>query len=453
MKIRNWLLISALFLVLPVSFAQEVVEKILNNGIKVIVREDHRSPVVVNMVWYKAGSMDELNGTTGVAHVLEHMMFKGTQKYGQGEFSKIVAALGGRDNAFTSYDYTAYFQQIQSKHLEKMMELESDRMQHLLLEEGEFEKEIKVVREERRLRTEDNPKALLGEQTRAAAFIAHPYHRPIIGWMNDLENMKVTDAKAWYDKYYTPKNATIVIVGDVKANDVFALAEKYFGGIESREVLQTRPQIEPEQKGVRRIFVKAPAENPVLYLVFKVPGLTDIEKDTDFYALDTLAAVLAGYDNARLLSKLVREKKIASTISADYSAPSRGPAVFTFAGIPLGKTTVLDLEKAILKEIDLIAQKGISEKELSRVKSQLIASQVYKRDSLFWQAMDMGALETVGIGYQNMERLIEKLKEVTPEQVKAVATKYFKEDSLTVGTLIPLPLEKSKKETAIAVRH
>ncbi|MCL1887169.1 MAG: insulinase family protein [Betaproteobacteria bacterium] len=425
----------------------------LANGMKVVVREDSRSPAVVHMIWYRAGSMDETSGTTGVAHVLEHMMFKGTEKYGEGEFSKIVASLGGQDNAFTSRDYTAYFQQIQSSRLERMMELEADRMRHLLLMPEAFGKEMKVVMEERRWRTEDQPAALLDEAVSAVALMAHPYRWPVIGWMNDLENMTVADARNWYERWYMPNNATMVVVGNVVAEDVFALAKKHFGRIPSREIVHTRPQTEPDQQGMRRVIVKAPAENPMVVLAFKAPSLKEVEKDQDVYALDVLSAILDGYDNARLSASLVRKDKVASSVAANYFALERGPALFTLIAVPLGKTETPELEKRLRAEIAKIAKEGVSQAELERVKMQIIASQIYKRDSLFGQALEIGVLEMSGVGYRQMDRMIEKLKAVTSADVQSVAARYFGDDSLTVGTLVPLPLNPGKRPPQVPIRH
>ena len=455
MKFQN-ILTGFLFFVLGVHgtlYAQEARDITLENGMKIIVREDSRSPVVVHMVWYRTGSMDETSGTTGVAHVLEHMMFKGTEKHGQGEFSRIVASLGGRDNAFTGRDYTAYFQQIQSGQLERMMELEADRMKNLRLTAEAFSREIQVVMEERRLRTEDQPASLLDEAVHAVAFMAHPYRWPVIGWMNDLENMTVFDAENWYKRWYTPNNATMIVVGDVKAETVFAQAKKHFGNISTREVIPTRPQTEPTQKGMRRITVRAPAENPMVLLAFKVPTLQNIEQDQDVYALDVLSAILDGYDNARLPAKLVRRDRVASEVAVDYDAPSRGPALFTLAAVPLGKTEMPELEKRLRAEIVQIAKEGVSQAELERVKMQIISSQIYKRDSIFGQAMEIGVLEMTGVGYRNMGRVIEKLKGVTAQDVQSVATRYFGDEALTVGILVPLPLDHVKKPSQLQLRH
>jgi zinc protease len=333
------------------------------------------------------------------------------------------------------------------------MELEADRMQGLLLTPEAFEKEVKVVMEERRWRTEDQPTALLNEAVYATAFMAHPYHWPIIGWMSDLESMQVGDAENWYTHWYAPNNATMVVVGDVKAEAVFSLAQKHFGAISSREVRPSRPQTEPVQHGIRRVSVKAPAENPMLLLAFKVPMLKDVEKDQDVYALDVLSAILDGYDNARLSAKLVRKDKVASGVSAEYSALSRGPALFTLAAIPLGGIQIPELEKRLRTEIARIAKEGVSSSELERVKMQIVSSQIYKRDSLFGQAMEIGVLEMTGTGYRQMDRVIEKLKSVTSDEVQSVAARYFGDDALTVGTLIPLPLDTEKKPLEVSLRH
>jgi zinc protease len=446
-----WL--SALAFVPPAVQAQPAQEFMLKNGMKVIVKEDHRAPTVAHMIWYKVGSVDEQNGTTGVAHVLEHLMFKATDKLKSGEFSKRVAALGGRENAFTSKDYTAYFQQIEKSRLEKVMELEADRMANLQFNQDEFAKEIRVVMEERRWRTEDQPTALLYESLNSTAFVAHPYHHPIVGWMNDLEHMTVQDAKTWYERWYAPNNATMVVSGDVKAQEVRALTEKHFGKIVAKRLPLRKPQQEPAQRGIRRVSVKAPAENPYVTLAFKVPALRDVEKDQEVYALEVLAAVLDGYDNARLNAKLVRTERVANSVGAGYSSIARGPVLFLLDGTPARGTTTEQLEKLLRAEVERIAKEGVSEEELQRVKTQLIAGQIYKRDSIFGQAMEIGAIEMTGISHTNIDLIIEKLKTVTPQQVQQVAQKYFGDDALTVATLIPLPLSEKKPPPPAGMRH
>jgi zinc protease len=419
----------------------------LANGLRIIVQEDKRAPTVAHMIWYRIGSMDELSGTTGVAHVLEHMMFKGTKKLKPGDFSAKVAALGGRDNAFTSKDYTAYFQQIEKSRLEDVMALEADRMQNLTMDKAEFAKEINVVMEERRLRTDDQPISKVFEALNATAFVAHPYRNPIVGWMDDLKNMTAADALAWYERWYAPNNATMVVTGDVDAKQVFVLAEKYFGKIPVKTLPKTKPQNEPQQVGIRRVVVQAPAENPYLVLAYKAPTLRDVEKDDDVHALDVLSAVLDGYDNARLPAKLVRTDRVATSAGSSYDNTSRGPSLFMLMGVPAQGTTTEQLEQRLRDEVTRIAKEGVSASELNRVKRQLIASQVYKRDSIFGQAMEIGGMEMAGISYKLTDRIIEKLAAVTPEQVQIVANKYFTDDQLTVASLVPLPVDASQKKT------
>lgn len=428
-------------------------ETTLKNGLKVVVKEDRRAPTAVQMVWYRTGSIDEVDGSSGLAHALEHMMFKGTPSIGPGEFNKRVAAAGGRDNAFTSRDYTAYFQQVPKEKLEEMMQLEADRMRHLTVDPKEFAQEIKVIMEERRMRTDDNPHAKLFEQMNAVAWQAHPYRRPIIGWMNDLENMTAADAKDWYERWYRPNNATLVVVGDVDHQAVFKLAEQYYGPMEARPVPQTRPQIEPEQKGERRVVVKAPAELPMLFLGWKAPVLREVDKEVDPYALEMLAAILDGYDAARLNKRLVREQKIALSADAGYDSTGRGPAMFYLTGSPAEGKTVAELEAALKGEIARIQKEGVSDAELKRAKAQLEAAQTYKLDSMMGQAMEIGQAEVIGFSWRDTARMIARAQQVTAAQVQAVAKKYFSDDTLTVGILDPQALDGKPRRPAVPIKH
>lgn len=450
MKLRiKTLLVAVSMLLAPViALAAQTQEFTLKNGMKIIVNEDHRAPTVAHMIWYRIGSIDERNGTTGTAHALEHMMFKGTKHLKPGEFSRRVAQMGGRENAFTSKDYTAYFQQIEKSHLEAVMALEADRMANLVFDKEEFGREIRVIMEERRLRTDDQPQAMLYEALMATAYAAHPYRNPIIGWMDDLENMTVEDVKAWHEHWYAPNNATMVVSGDVDAKQVQRLAEKYFSKIKPKTLVRTRPQNEPEQKGIKRVTVKAPAENPYVMLAFKVPALRDADKDEEPLALDVLAAVLDGYDNARLGARLVRTDRVANEVGASYSGVARGPVQFILDGTPAAGTTTEQLEGYLRAEVARIAKEGVSEDELKRVKTQLIASQIYKRDSVFGQAMEIGVMEMSGHSWKDIDRLIARLRDVTPQQVQAVAQKYFGDDALTIGTLVPLPMTDKDKQPA-----
>lgn len=428
-------------------------ETTLANGLKVVVKEDRRAPSVVHMVWYRAGSVDETDGTSGVAHVLEHLMFKGTKNLPSGEFNKRVAAAGGRDNAFTNLDYTAYFQQVPSRALPQMMALEADRMVNLELTADEFAKEIKVVMEERRWRTDDKPAGVLYERLRAAVFQAHPYRRPVIGWMKDLEAMTVQDTRDWYRRWYAPNNANVVVVGDVDHREVFKLARQHYGKLVSRKLPERKPQDEPPQLGIKRLVVKAPAELPVVSMVWRVPKLVDIDKDREPYALDVLAAVLDGTSASRLSRNLVRGSQIAQSAGAGYDGVGRGEAWFMVEGTPATGKTVAEMEAALRGEIECIARDGVTEQELSRIKTQLVAGQVFKRDSLFSQAMEIGQMEVIGFSWRDIDRLTERLKSVTAAEVQAVARKYFKDDTLTVAVLEPQPLEGGPRRVPAGLRH
>ncbi|MBP7468980.1 MAG: insulinase family protein [Thauera sp.] len=429
-------------------------ETTLANGMKLIVKEDRRAPSVVHMVWYRAGAMDEPDGVSGVAHVLEHMMFKGTEDVGPGEFNKRVAAVGGRDNAFTGKDYTAYFQQVPPAHLPAMMALEADRMQNLVLTDDEFRRELEVVKEERRLRTDDQPRALVFEQLMATAYQAHPYRRPVIGWMPDLEAMQPDDARAWYRRWYAPNNAYLVVVGDVDHREVFREAEKHYGSVAANELPARRISPEPAQRGPRASVVKAPAELPYLAMAWQVPALRDPANDREAYALQVLAAVLDGYDGARLTRRLVRDQQIAVSVGASYDTGNRGPALFYLHGVPAAGTTPEALQTALRAEIQRIRDEGISAEELARVKTQAVAAQVYKRDSLMGQAMEIGYLESAGMSWRDEATLLDGLRAVTAEEVQAVARRYFDDDTLSTARLEPQALgAKRPRSPFAAARH
>jgi zinc protease len=419
----------------------------LGNGLKLIVREDHRAPTVAHMVWYRAGSMDEVNGKTGVAHVLEHMMFKGTDKVKAGEFSRLVAAVGGRENAFTSRDYTAYFQQVEQSKLEDVIKLEADRMSNLNFDDAEFLKEIQVIMEERRLRTEDNPSSLLNESLMATAYMSSPYRHPVIGWMNDLQNMKASDARDWYRSWYAPNNATVVITGDVDSKKVLGLVEKYYGVASAHELPVRKPQIEPPQKGIKQTQVKAPADSAQLSMAWKAPRLEPGKlDDPEPYALELLTAVLDGYDNARLNRTLVKQEKVVNDVGVGYDMISRGPELFLISATMAKGKTVDQAQVSIRKALEEIKQKGILESELKRIKVRILSEQIYKRDSIFGQAMEIGSSEMAGFSWKDIDYMLEKMQTITPEQVQAVAKKYLVDDGLTIAVLDPQARKSVSKE-------
>ncbi|HAF43606.1 MAG TPA: peptidase M16 [Gallionellaceae bacterium] len=448
-------LVAVALLLQVASVAQaQVYERTLSNGLKVIVKEDHRAPVLVQQVWYRAGSMDERTGVTGVAHVLEHMMFKGTKDVPRGEFSKVIAAAGGRENAFTSYDHTAYFQQLHKSKLPLAMKLESDRMHNLLMSEKEFAKEIKVVMEERRWRTDDEPRSLMFERLMAAAFQEHPYHNPVIGWMTDLQNMTAADALEWYQTWYAPNNATLVVAGDVRASEVFALAKRYYGAIPAGELPQRKEVGESVQLGIKRLTVKAPAELPFIVMAWQAPTLRDAEKDWKPYALDVLVGVLDGNSSARLNKSLVRDQQVAMDVGTGYDSVARGPGLFVIEATPREGKTVGDVEAALRAQLALLVRDGVNAEELQRVKAQVLAGEVYKRDSVFYQAMQIGMLESAGMSHKDIPVMLQKLQEVTAQQVQDAARELFNDDHLTVATLDPQPLpDKPKANRGAAHAH
>lgn len=445
MRLKSFLFF---LLVMPLTvFANASIQEFkLDNGLKLIVQEDHRSPVVVSQVWYRAGSLDEVNGKTGVAHVLEHMMFKGTKQVPSGQFSRLIAAAGGKENAFTSTDYTCYFQQLEKSNLPLSFKLEADRMVNLQLTEEDFAKEIKVVMEERRWRTDDKPQSQVNEAFQGVVYRAHPYARPVIGFMNDLENMTVEDAREWYRNWYAPNNATLVVVGDVNAQEVYALAKKHFGHLKPKVLPARKPQVEPAQIGERRVVVKAPAKLPYLLMGYHVPALANPENDWEPYALEVLAGVLSGNPAARLNQKLVRETQLAIDASAGYDLLARGrQSLFALDGTPSEGKTVVELEAALLQQIENIKDSGVTVEELDRVKAGVIAADVYKRDSMFYQGMQLGTIETIGFSWKILQDYPARLRAVTQEQVQAVAKKYLRKDNLTIATLDPQPMDPNAK--------
>ena len=421
----------------------------LRNGMTLIVKPDHRAPTAVHMVWLRVGAMDEVDGTSGVAHALEHMMFKGTAQLKPGEFSRRVAALGGRENAFTGRDSTGYHQQIQAARLEEVMKLEADRFAHNQWPDEEFKHEIEVVKEERRMRTEDSPRAMLHELLGAAAFEASPYRRPVSGWMSDLDAMTPDDVRDFHKRWYVPANAAVVVVGDVEPREVLRLAEKYYGAVAARPVPARKPRLEPAQAGIRRVELKAPAEQAYVALAFKVPQLTSFEStpaNDDALALTVLAAVLDGYEGARLDRALTQgPDRVADGVGAGNGLWGRGPQLFTLDGVPAPGKTAEQVEAALRAEVARVAREGVSEAELTRVKTRWIAGEVFKRDSMMAQARELGGAWLLGMPLDAGERLLERLRGITAQQVQAVAGKYFGDDQLTVGTLRPQPLDPNRK--------
>jgi zinc protease len=435
----------------------------LRNGMTLIVKPDHRAPTAVQMLWVRVGAMDEVDGRSGVAHVLEHMMFKGTPTVKAGDFSRRVAALGGQENAFTTKDYTGYYQQIPATRLEEVMRLEADRFAHNQWSDDVFAKELEVVKEERRLRTEDSPHGRLHEAMNAMIYQTDPYRRPVVGWMSDLDSMTAQDARDFYQQWYTPANAAVVVAGDVEPEQVLRWAERYYGTLPSRALPERKPRTEPAQQGLRRMEFKAPAEQAYVALAFKVPGLSpaglakpDADSE-DALALTVLSAVLSGFDGARLPRALtLAADSVADNVGAGYGLSGRsGPKLFTLYGVPAAGKTSAAVEAALRAQVGLVAKNGVTEAELSRVKNQWVAGEVYQQDSVFSQARTLGANWIQGYPLGAEQRLLERLRGVTAAQVQAVAARYFGDDALTVATLLPQPVgaPRAARPAMPGVRH
>jgi zinc protease len=429
-------------LVLPASDAalrDQVFETVLPNGLKVILLENHKAPLLTFQIWYRVGSRNEAWGKTGLSHVLEHMMFKGTEKVGPEEFSRIVQENGGNLNAFTSRDYTAYFENISSDRVEVAIELEADRMQNLILREDDFRTERMVVMEERRLRTDDNPGAVLVEQLEATAFQIQPYHWPIIGWMQDLERLTLDDLKSYYHTYYPPSNAFLVVVGDFNREDLLSKIEKTFGSIPKGVAPDQEKGRESPQLGERRVIVKKEAQLPSLVMGYHVPNL----KESDSHVLDVIAALLSGGKTSRLYQSLVRGKQLVLSADADHSLLSKDPSLFYLWADPLPGKEVTEVEKALDQEVERLQRELVNERELEKVKNQLESSFIFAQDSLFFQAMVLARYEIVST-WKGVDDYIPSIRSVTPTDIQRVAKQYLIPDNRTVAILVPLPPKEGR---------
>ena len=435
------------------SAAKPTLDQTLPNGLRVLVYENPRAPTALHMVWVKAGSIDETNGRTGLAHVLEHMMFKGTKTLAPGEFSRRVAALGGRENAFTAKDYTGYFQQVHKDSLREVMRLEADRQRNLVLKEDEFKKEIQVVMEERRLRTDDNPAALAYETIVAQAFQANPVRNPIIGWMNDLENLTIKDVGQWYRDWYAPNNLVLVVAGDVNAQKVLAWAKEFYGSMKPRALPDRKPQAEPAQNGARRVGLRAPAQNAFVMLAYKAPSLNETfgplnvsqQPARDLVALGVLATLLDDPGTGRLFRRLVRDEQVAISVDTGSSGVGRGPGLFFIDITAAPGVSLASLEAKAKEEITRVAREGVEEKELARVKRQAKANEVFRQDSMFSVAMEAARLLLAGRPLADSENWLKVLDDIRSEDIERVAKRFFVEDQLTALEFEPLPLDQAAK--------
>ena len=427
-------------LFLPHSvFGSNITEHTLENGLKVIVIEEHKAPVATFQVWYRAGSMNEPLGKSGLSHLLEHMMFKGTERYGPSELSKIIQRNGGTDNAYTTKDYTVYFGLMPSDKISLPIELEADRMKNLALKEKEVIAERNVVMEERRLRYEDDPQRALYEEVAAAAYKTHPYQRPIIGWMSDLKSIEQNDLQQYYKHYYAPNNAFIVVVGDVRSDEIIKEIREIYGSLEPGPEIKSHQFSEPEQRGERRIYLRKEAELPYLLMAYHVPSFPH----EDSFALDVLNLILSGGKSTRLYQSLVYEKQIALSASASYHGFYKDPFLFFVSATAAPGRDIKDVEEILNGEIEQIKNETPSEYEVQKAKNQIESSFIFDQDSIFMQAMKYGIFEMLG-SWKSIDTYLEGIRNVTPQDVTAVAEKYLSVTNRTVGTLIPTTQEQGQ---------
>ena len=427
------------FLVMATSLAAATTQAYqLHNGLRLLVREDHRSPVVVHQIWYRIGAVDEAWGHTGISHVLEHMMFKGTPQHPEGEFSRRISEVGGQQNAATGDDYTYYWQKIRPGLLAHVLQLEADRMQHLSFAQKAFDHELKVVKEERTLRVDDRPSGVLYERFSAIANTPGPYAHGAIGWLADLNHMRLDDVNNWYQRWYVPNNATIVVVGDVQAEQVHRDVLKYFAAIPSRAVPVSHVDQDQRPWGTRHIDVTTNTKLPMVMLGYAVPSLNTKRDDQDAWALFLLASALGhGDDSGRLAKHLVRGKTMLSSAYAYYDVLQRGQTQFVLSAVPTPGRHVDEVVVALQAQISDLQQHLLPDDELQKLKQQASASYIFDQDSLVEQASTLGQLAAVGLPPTLAERWVEHVNAVTAEQLQQVAKRYLQADRLTIAVTQP----------------
>jgi zinc protease len=379
-------------------------------------------------------------------------MFKGTPKHAGSEFFQIIAQNGGQQNAFTTRDYTAYYQMLAADKLALSFELEADRMQNLSLKADNFNSEHQVVKEERQLRTTNDPQALAFERFNAVALPANPYQNPTVGWPSDLNHLTAQDARYWYKHWYGPNNATVVVVGDVQPDEVYQLAQKTFGQVKPIELLSVKPQAMLDPLGPRKITVKLPAKLPYFILGFNTPSVVTADEKWEAYALEILAGLLGGSNSSRLQQKLVRDKQIANEVGVSYDSYTRLPGLLLIGATPAQKHTVNDVRDSIFAEIKQLKKYPVSDKELERIKTQIIANNIFSQDSIEYEAYMIGSMESIGLSWKEIDNYEKQIRKITPAQVQAVANKYLSRQNSTIGVLEPLPTTKDIPSTMPVMR-
>jgi zinc protease len=432
--------LGALALLLPLlaapaaPAAPPVLEATLDNGLRVLLLEDHGSPVVAFQVWYRVGSRNERPGATGLAHLLEHMMFKGTPTHGPRAFSALVEASGGADNAFTTQDHTAYLTTVPADRVDLVVALEADRMQNLLLDPKEFEAERQVVMEERRTRSEDDPQGVLAEELSALAFRAHPYRAPVIGWMEDLRRLTLDELRAFYRTSYVPNNALVVAVGAFEAPALLETIRARFGPIPRGPAPPPVTAVEPPQRGERRVTVRKEAQLPLVFVGYPVPT----HRSPDAPALALLSTILSEGRRSRLPRRLVQERQVALEAGGDYPYFSADPNLFWFYATALPGQSAEALERALLEEVDRLAQEPLSPAELERAKNQVEAGFLFQQDAVGSRASLLARFELAG-GWRLRDGYLPAIRSVTAEEIQRVARTFFTEARRNVGVLLPLP--------------
>jgi zinc protease len=426
------LLVLLLVGVRPAAARDDVTAVTLDNGLRVLLQEDHRSPIVSFQVWYRVGSRNEARGATGIAHFLEHMMFKGTPTYGPRRFAQLVEQNGGQDNAFTTEDVTSYYVDIAADRVNLVLDLEADRMANLLLDPKEIEAERQVVIEERRTRTEDDPDGFLGEEVGSIAFKSHPYGAPVIGWMEDIRRITPAEIRAFHRTYYVPNNAIVVAVGDFRTADLLARIREKFGAIPRAADPPPVLAVEPPQNGERRVVVRKQAELPIVYLAWHVPN----HASADAAALEVLSTVLSSGRASRLYRHLVQERQLALNAGGDYSYFSLDPNLFWFWATPLPGQTPEAVEQALLAEMTALQTAPVSDEELARAKNQYEAAFVFRQDSVHRRAAQLARFELIG-GWAQQDTFLEKIRAVTADDLRRVAAAWFPFDKKSVGVLLP----------------
>jgi zinc protease len=440
--VSGGLVILLVFFIGPLSFseaglAEFVYETVLDNGLKIILLENHKTPVVTFQVWYRAGSRNEEWGKTGLSHMLEHMMFKGTKNMGPEEFSRVIQENGGNDNAFTTNDSTAYYEELSSDKVQVAIDLEADRMKGLVLREEDFGTERMVVMEERRLHTDDDPQAYLAEQLEATAFQISPYHWPIIGWMEDIKRFTLEDLQSYYRAYYNPANAFLVVAGDFRKEDLLQEIRKTFGQIPKGPLPQHEKNSDPPQQGERRIYIKKEAQLPFIAMGYHVPNLVS----ADSYVLEVISAVLSGGKSSRFYKNLVHDKQLVLSAETDNALLSRDPGLFTLSAEPLPGKDIAEVERALDEQIERLKKEPVEERELQKARNQIEATFVYGQDSLFQQAALLAHYE-IDLSWKRIDDYLPSIRKVNAEDIIRVAKKYLSPDNRTVGILIPLPPAK-----------